>query len=1533
MSIENSELDSIAIIGMSLKVPGADNLKQYWHNLKNGIETIKFFTDEELKNEGVKQVDLDNPNYVKAFGQIDDIDKFDANFFFINPREAQIMDPQHRIFLECSWEVLENAGYSAETYDKRIGVFAGAGLNYYLIMNLASNQELIDSIGPWAMVMGNDKDFMPTRASYKLNLKGPSINVSTGCSTSLVAIGMGCQSLLSYQSDMIIAGGISINIPQNQGYWYQEGGVLSPDGHCRAFDAKAQGTVDANGIGLVLLKRYEDALADGDHIYALIKGYAINNDGSDKVGFTAPSLSGQSDAVSESFEMAGIDVETIKLIEAHGTGTPLGDPIEVSSLIQAFKLFTSKKEFCALGSVKTNIGHLDTAAGVASLIKAVLSINNKQIPPILHFEEPNPKIDLKNSPFYVNNKLIDWKSDGSPRRAGISSLGIGGTNAHVVLEEAPQVMQTAQSRKYQVFVLSAKSSKALDAITENLANYLEENTNTNLADIAYTLSIGRRTFNYKRMFVCQSKEEALEYLRKKKSQKVLTNVTEIKDTKVVFMFSGMGSEYKNMTKQLYKEEPVFQKLFDKCANIIKNQYALNLMDIWDDQTTVTVIPRPIEKSIAPMALFVIEYCLAKLWMSYGIKPEAMLGYSGGEYVAACLADVLPFEEALSFVVESGKQMDRIQNGSMIAILESENSVISLLNEKLSIAAVNGISLCLVSGENKAVDELQERLIKQNIQCYRIPTNLAFHSKMMSPIVDPLYNMLKKIELKPPKIRWISGITGKWITDNEATDPAYYVQKIILNPIRFVDSLSTILKTPELILLEVGPGQILTPLAKQHPDCSQKQIVFSTLKAPQYAFPETLSFLTTMGTLWLSGVPVDWKKYYQNEKRFRTPLPTYPFEKKSYWVEPKQISANYETSLGQSTIERNKNISDWFYIPSWNRAHVSLNQSTDMQMLQNQNWIIFLDHEGIGKQIIKFLSDKNVNIITVEKGKKYQKHGSNAYTLNASNHNEYEMLIKSLDGITIHQIVHLFQVSSDTNDYSQLMNNGFYSLLFLGQALGKHYFSQIIVTTISNNMKDITGNDKIYPEKSAILGPLLVLQQEYQNINCRNIDIVLPGKESIQEKRLIEQITSELIIPPGNLQIAFRGNYCWYQTYEKITLEKPETINQLYRKNGVYLITGGLGSAGFEISKYLAKKVNAKLILVCRTKIPSKENWNNWIKNHDKNDLISERIRKIQTIEMAGAEVFIGAANVKDLSEMKAIIEEAESQLGGINGVIHAAGLVDDASSCYIADTDVSECKKHFDAKIHGTKILDQLFQEHDLDFCVLFSSLASILGGLGFAAYSAANIFLDHFVEAKNQNIRKNWKTINWGDLNFDKPEESTQNFDTVIGVNLEALIINPDEMINTLERILLSNPFVNEWIVTPGSLYARIAQWVKYDSMDHEDTSTSNEFHSRPDLFNPYTEPTNETEKKLSNIWENLLGISPIGINDNFFELGGNSLLLTQLASKVRNTFQLDIPLHHMFEKTHIKPLAKQIDTIRLSIKLKNIDDNSLTEREEGEL
>jgi phthiocerol/phenolphthiocerol synthesis type-I polyketide synthase E len=880
-----NSIEGIAIIGMAGRFPGAKNVDEFWENLRDGVESISFFSEQELESFGIDESVLRDPRYVKARGVLEDIELFDASFFGFNPREAEITDPQHRFFLESAWQALESSGYNSETYEGSIGVYAGAGsFNTYFLNNLYPNHQLRESVGDFQLAIANDKDFLSTRISYKLNLKGPSITVQTACSTSLVAISMACQSLLNYQCDMALAGGVSIGVTQKAGYFYKEGMILSPDGHCRAFDAKAQGTVSGSGVGIVVLKRLEEAIADGDYIHAVIKGSALNNDGAFKIGYTAPSIDGQAQAIADALAIAEIPPETVSYIEAHGTGTSLGDPIEIAALTQAFSVETKKKGFCAIGSAKSNIGHLDTAAGVTGLIKTVQALKHKLIPPSLHFEQPNPKIDFANSPFYVNTKLSEWKEGKTPRRAGVSSFGIGGTNAHVVLEEAPTVEKSGESRPSQLLVLSAKTSSALDSATVNLSEYLKQHPEENLADVAYTLQVGRRAFSHRRIVVCNDIEDGITSLDTL-DKKVFTSFQESKDRPVVFMFSGQGSQYINMSWELYQVEPTFREQIALCSEILKPHLEIDLRDLlYPSEAQAEAATNQLKQTaIAQPALFAIEYALAKLWMSWGVHPKAMIGHSIGEYVAACLAGVFSLEEGLSLVAARGKLMQQLPSGSMLAVPLPEQQVQAFLGNKLDLAVVNGASMSVVSGATDAVDELAQKLLEKGVDCRRLHTSHAFHSQMMEPILEPFTKQVIKIKLKSPKIPYLSNVTGNWITGTEATNPSYYAQHL-RQTVRFADGLQKLLKDQNQILLEVGPGRTLNTLAKQHPDKGTDRIVLSSLRHPQDQNSDVAFLLATLGKLWLGGVQIDWSKFYADEQRYRLPLPTYPFERQRYWIE-------------------------------------------------------------------------------------------------------------------------------------------------------------------------------------------------------------------------------------------------------------------------------------------------------------------------------------------------------------------------------------------------------------------------------------------------------------------------------------------------------------------------------------------------------------------------------------------------------------------------------------------------------------------------
>ena len=891
-SSEDSPRENIAIIGMAGRFPGASNIGQFWENLRDGVESISLLSVEELLSSGIDEATLNAPNYVRSAGVLNDIEMFAAPFFGINPRDAEVMDPQHRLFLECAWEALEDSGYDSETYEGRIGVYAGAGMNTYLLFNLVSNPWLINSVGDYQMMIGNDKDFLPTRVSYKLNLRGPSVSVQTACSTSLVAVCLACQSLLAYQCDMVLAGGVSIRVPNKAGYVYQQGGILSPDGHCRAFDARAQGTVIGSGVGIVVLKRLEDALSDGDTIHAVIIGSAFNNDGSLKAGYTAPSIDGQAEVIAEAQQMADVAPEALSYIEAHGTGTKLGDPIEIAALTQVFRARTDLKNFCAIGSVKTNIGHLDAAAGVAGLIKTVLSLKHKLIPPSLNFEQPSPQIDFLNGPFFVNDKLSQWTSDTEPRRAGVSSFGIGGTNAHLILEEAPAIDKPSASRPHQLLLLSAKSDSALEAVTTNLIAYFKHHPDANLADVAYTLMAGRRAFSHRRMLVCSDTEDALDTLERMDAKRVLTSVN-AEGRQLAFMFPGQGAQYANMGAGLYQLERVFREQVDDCSAILNDQLGFDLRDLLYTHkgTGQLATARLDETSVTQPALFVVEYALAKLLMSWGLYPNVMIGHSVGEYVAATLAGVFRLEDALRLVAARGELMQSLPVGAMTVVRLSERELQSHLSDELSVAAVNGQSLCVVSGPAQAIDQFERKLARKDLECRRLLVSRAFHSAMTEPILEAFAEQVKRVQPRPPNIPFLSNVTGTWITPADATEPTYWARHM-RHTVRFVDGLRELLKEPDSILLEVGPGKGLTTLARQHPDRSDKHVALSTLRHPSAQVSDGSFLLNTVGQLWLAGLRIDARAFYANEQRYRIPLPTYPFERERYWVEPrKQVYAD------------------------------------------------------------------------------------------------------------------------------------------------------------------------------------------------------------------------------------------------------------------------------------------------------------------------------------------------------------------------------------------------------------------------------------------------------------------------------------------------------------------------------------------------------------------------------------------------------------------------------------------------------------------
>jgi phthiocerol/phenolphthiocerol synthesis type-I polyketide synthase E len=899
----NRDKNAVAIIAMTGRFPGADDLTTYWDNIKNYREAITRFTDEQLTAAGVLASTLRDPNYVKVKGIIENIDLFDASFFDYSPNEAALTDPQHRIFLELCWTALERAGYCAEKYPGSIGVFAGVSDSSYLYTNILPSNMSVDL---QQLGIATNHYFLSTKVSYKLNLTGPSLNINTACSTSLVAIATAAKQLLNYECDLALAGGISIALPQTTGYLYQAGGILAPDGHCRAFDAKSAGTVPADGAGVVVLKRLEDALQDGDKIEALIIGAAINNDGSRKVGFTAPSVEGQAMCIAEALSLAEVPADTINYVETHGTGTFLGDPIEITALTEVYRRHTKKKQFCAIGSVKSNIGHTNNAAGVAGLIKTVLALKHRQLPPSLNYTAPNPNIDFANTPFYVNTELKPWIAEGVSRRAGVSSFGIGGTNAHLILEEAPILEASSKSRNIKMLLLSAKTPTALEAATINIYNFLKDKSNghtfldNEFADVAYTLQVGRKDFPYRRAIVCKDVTEALAVLPAKNLLENFTKVVKAdKPQNLIFMFPGQGTQYINMGLGLYQAEAVFKKAVDECCEILALYLNLDLREIlFPTSEQAEFAAQQLAKTqYTQPAMFVIEYAMAQLFISWGIRPRMVLGHSSGEYVAAQIAGVFTLRDALMLVAYRGKLIGKLENGAMLSINLPEEEVKELLFDDLSIAAVNGRSLCVVAGTKSSIQALKENIEKkynaQEVSAVLLHTSHAFHSTMMLPIVDEFRKLFTNVIIAQPKIPFISTVTGKEVSSSELGNSKYWVDHVC-RAVRFYETIKNITdKDTSNIFLEVGPGNVLTTLVLRTVEDRAKNLALHSLPAIKYLSEEdkisSSQTYAALAKLWLHGIKVDWNSYYCKEQRYRIPLPTYPFERKRYWIEPVAIS--------------------------------------------------------------------------------------------------------------------------------------------------------------------------------------------------------------------------------------------------------------------------------------------------------------------------------------------------------------------------------------------------------------------------------------------------------------------------------------------------------------------------------------------------------------------------------------------------------------------------------------------------------------------
>ncbi|MCP4220541.1 MAG: amino acid adenylation domain-containing protein, partial [bacterium] len=1624
----------VAIIGMAGRFPGSDSIETFWDNLKNGVESITFFSDRELKDAGVSDEFLDNPAFVKTNGALlEGKEYFDASFFEYTPQQAELLSPQVRLFHECAWEALENGGYAPGTTNDVIALFGGvsSGFHWELLSHLSGGMEVLGVLGGGVLT---NKDQAVTQVSYKLNLKGPAVSVQTACSTSLVAVDMAVRSLLDGNCRMALAGGAAVDLHTQQGYLYREGMIQSPDGHCRAFDAAAAGMVGGEGAGMLLLKRLPDALADGDTIHALILGSAINNDGNRKVGYTAPSVQGQAEVIRSALDKAGVSPDSITYVETHGTATPLGDPVEIQGLTRAFN--SQKRAYCRIGSVKTNIGHLDTASGVAGLLKIILSFKHRLLPPSLHFSTPNPGIDFQNTPFVVNSQLTAWKSPDSPLRAGISSFGIGGTNAHIILEEAPANESTAETSTRRIplpslLTLSAAGDDAIKQQALDLSNYLENTPGINLRDIAYTLQKGRKPFKHRRTLVCSENAEAVEKLAALSQKSGSTLCDTNQPPPLVFMFAGLGAQYVQMGRGLYETIPAFKKEMDRCFQLSAPLMKENLKDILfpdDYQSPDNIKGRESSEKISPVpavqtkalgspetlsqkgffppeaiqpAVFCVEYALAKLLIAWGLQPKALIGYSFGEYAAAAAAGVFSIEDGLKLVVGRSRLIASLAQGAMMSVPLEKDALLPLLVENVSLAVDNGES-CIVSGSLDAIETFEKRMKNQSLFCLRIPARHALHSYMMEPIMEAFEKQVAQIPLKEPVIPIISNVTGDWVKAGEMTNPRYWVNHL-RHTVRFHEGMQCA-PIDNAVFIEIGPGREISTLAARYmgetpPGNGENAggtvkpggLIVNTLRHPREKTPDHKYLLHRLGRLWQRGVQVDWTALYPGEKRRRIPLPTYPFQRRRFWsqVEAYQsgrLNTGILTAADNSRMEfvekSQTKREDWFHTPVWEQAVLPLNtaattdKSLCMLVFEDPNG--FAPPRGVGAPshdetltLIERLKEQ-YHLIHVRRGHTFSNPEPGIYTLDPTQSHHYETLFDTLrrlpkpgqspaeseghNSVMVPDRIfymwgmrsenHLMENSGHPVDtqppvmdnqpkvptvsdaltletFNQSIGNCLAGLLHILQAMGRADVSHTLhITAVTNNLYQVVGDEGKHPEQALLAGALKSIQLEYPNVFCHGIDIDSADFSSDGKRnRLTEMVVRELGAYPTQKSndvetIAFRGPFRWQRFYKPMPLPEPDPGHLPLRERGVYVITGGFGGMGFTIAQYLAANYRACLVLLTRSQFPAKEEREAWINQHADDDETSRRIRIIQKMEAQGAEVMPLTADISDEQRMRQVAATVESTFGPVNGVIHTAGIIDYGG--IIQRREMSSVDHILDSKARGLLILDSIYKAGQLDFFMIFSSIASVLTSFGQVGYVAGNSFLDAFAASKSQYPGK-YSVINWSDwmdvgmavksirkANENNPERAEEELK-----GLEPIAVTPAEGTDAFLRILAQGLPRVMVLIQPLPLMEEFHyRYVTGAGEPVRETDQIGEQlqHPRPELAVEYRAAGSDMEKQIADMLQGYLGIDRVGVDDNFFDLGLSSLDIIQVNNRLKEQLETDIPLVTMFSYPTIADFSQHL-------------------------
>ncbi|MEM7041660.1 MAG: SDR family oxidoreductase [Pseudomonadota bacterium] len=1510
---EIEDLEQIAVVGMAGRYPKAPDINAFWRVFRDGVDCLERFSDDELDEIGIPAAYYNRENFIRRGTRLPDASRFDAAFFGFTPREAMMMDPQSRVFLETCYQALDHAGYDPSRYERAIGVFAGSNPNDYAA--LLGTADPSDSLAAFDQLIGSDKDFLATRVSHRLNLKGPALTLQTACSTSLVAVHVAVQSLLNYECSMALAGGVTANFRQGGGYFYQNGMILSPNGTCRAFDAAADGTTLGQGCGVAVLKRLSDAIEDGDTIFAVVKASAINNDGAAKISYTAPSEDGQAEVIALAHELAGVSADTISYVETHGTGTKLGDPIEIAALTRAFAAGTTRKGYCAVGSAKSNLGHTDAAAGVTGFLKTVMALHHRQIPKSLHFETPNPEIDFANSPFFVADRLIEWAPAEHPRRAGVSAFGIGGTNAHVVLEEAPAEPERASATGKQFFLLSAKTAGAAEQKLEDLAGALESSPAIGIGDVAYTLRNGRQLFSHRRAVVIDPADDAVRGLRGGAGHVVARGVAGDKPPSLIWLYTGQGAQYPGMAAGLYRDEPVFRAAVDACADLFAQHLDQDIRQLifeedTDDRLHQTAFTQP--------ALFTVEYAVSQLLHSWGLAPDRVVGHSIGEYAAAVEAGVMYLADAAKAVAARGRLMQAMAPGSMASVPLSASMLRSLLIDGVELAAENAPDLSVVSGPDVAIEAFITTLASREIKAQRLQTSHAFHSAMMEEAREQFAEVMIGIALASPKLPMMSNVTGDLLTDAEAVDPAFWASQI-RKPVQFAACIRNLGLSGDLAFLEVGPGRALsTMVLKAEMQDKAAVSAVSMIRHPKLERDDRTVAYEAIAKLWTTGVELEWARLGQATEGRRVPLPAYPFDRQDFWL-PQQRHQLQLAHFGQAKGDvkaplARKDIGQWLYALSYQRA------ATPPPLETGARAALVLAPATPGADIwLTELASTVGRLITVRPGDRYHRDGDH-FEVDPERDEDLEQVFDALaaDDTVLDLMIHAWLADDpepveDIGQLDRSLGLGVYTVHGLARAASRTATETgMRIEIVTLDAMNVMGTEAVRPEAAALLGPAKVIPLEYPGVQVRLTDLAVGLSDGRERAALNRELSARIVDP----MIALRGGQRWHPAVACLEDAGAGTEIPL-QQGGVYLIVGGLGGVGLSIGRHLAETYEARLALTSRGGRP--------VSSDDMSDEQRQRLSILEEIERLSPESRVYAADAADEEAMTEVVRRTEAEIGPINGVIVAAGIADQGGSIHRRTREVM--RQSIASKAHGSLILERLFQDREIDFILLSSSVASTLYHNRFAqvGYVTGNGVAEAFaLRGRHRGLPVT--TIAWDDwLTIGMSVRAAEDFGKTYGADItlmdELNSFSPDEGVALLGRALAADEPV--MVVSPTDLPTRIRDDVHVVSPFLEQAVGG-------EGDGAALAGEGSLEDHIVAIWKDILGFETIQPSDDFFELGGDSLQAARMADQLSRALGVGVSLNLLFDHSR---LADMVDAVGQLVDGGGAADAEMTKPDVGRL